>query len=88
MPYKLILDDGELIGKYCEKKTPGEVAKCAMKVIFRETGRNDADINFVNTKTQREYTYRTELEELDEPIEIQVGGKIIFKKYIIKTKRI
>ena len=91
MVYKIILEDGDHIGHYSDKKCPSEVAKAAMRVIYNKTDgdKKDGDINFFNTITKREYTYRTEIEELEEPQTIIIAGNKKFsKKYIIKTKRI
>ena len=88
MTFKIILEDGERIGNYSTKKSPAQVAKCAMRIIYQKTARNSADINFFNTDSEKEYTYRCDIEKLEKPEEIKIGGKRFLKHYNIFAKRI
>ena len=88
MVFKLILNDGEYIGNYSDKKSPAQVARSAMRTIFKKTDRREADINFFNTHTKKEYTYRSSIIDLETPEIITFGGKKFTKMYKIETKRI
>lgn len=88
MTYKIILEDGETLGKYSSKKSPAQVAKSAMRVIYQKTGVQEKDINFFNEDTKREYTYRCKLIILDEPEIIKIKDKTFEKNYLIFVKRI
>lgn len=88
MVYKLILNDGELVGSYSDKKSPALVAKAMMRVIFQKTGRTASDIRFINSKTKQEYTYKGKLIELINPKTINIKGKKFNKLYNISVERI
>jgi hypothetical protein len=88
MTFKILLEDGESLGNYSYKKSPAQVAKSAMKVIYQKTGDTEKDINFFNTHTKKEYTYRCKLVKLGKPEIINIGNKKFYKKYQIFVKRI
>ena len=86
--YRIILDDNTVIGNYSDKKSPMQVAKAIMKITYIDSGRMDADTHFYNTRTNRKYTYRANIDILDEPEEIEINGKKFYKKYNIRAFRI
>jgi len=88
MVYKIILKDGEVIGKYSDNKSPAQVAKAMMRTIYKDSGRTEADINFLNTRTQKVYTYRSSIYQLSRPIIKYIMGKPIEIHYTIKTQKI
>lgn len=88
MVYKIVIEDGSMIGKYSDKKTPGEVAKSAMKVIYNKTKRQEANIKIYNTKTKKYYTYKSSIRMLDTPIYKKIGDNEFMIKYKVENIRI
>jgi hypothetical protein len=88
MPYRILLEDGESIGNYSDSKSPAQVAKSAMKIIYQKTGKTEKDINFYNTRTKKEYTYRSKIKKLEKPKEILIKGKKFYIKFDVIVKRI
>ena len=86
--YKLILEDGELIGNYSYKKIPQAVAKSIMRVLYLKTGVTQKDIKFKNMIQDITYTYRCHIEILKKPIIKKFGDRIVEQKYKIYAKQI
>lgn len=88
MVYRIILKDGELTGKYSDKKSPGLVARAIMKVIFQKTGATSKEIKFKNDRNGKLYTYRAKIIKLERPRTVVIKGKKFLQKYDIFAERI
>lgn len=83
--FKIKDKDGETYGHFTGK-TPSQAASKAFNSILKNGSKKANSLNFTIVEStqgsnKKEYTYHGKREKLDKPVELQIGGKKIVKKY-------
>ncbi len=82
--FKIKDKNGETYGHFTGK-TPSQAASKAFNSILKN-GSKKTSFNFnivesTSGSNQKEFSYHGKREKLDKPVELQIGGKTIVKKY-------
>lgn len=83
--FKIKDKNGDTYGHFTGK-SPSQVASKAFNTILKNSSKKINSCNFTIVEStqgskKKEYTYHGKREKLDKPIELQIGGKKIVKKY-------
>jgi len=84
--YKIRNSKGDLVDG--SGSTPANIARKAMRKIFKDTGKKEHTFTIVNTETGHEYKYKAVVRKLKEPKISNINGNIFKKEYDIELQKI